>query len=95
MNILADFQSAIHSINKVNHSLSDFKREARRIADLYDEDNDEPYIDAVDSFLSNLSYREMYLIIALLGDELRLSKFLARSEDKPSQVIEKLFFEPK
>lgn len=94
MNILADFQSAIQSINRINRSLSDFKRDTSDIINLYDDDNPEQYLNAIDSMLINLTYREMFLIIALLGDEQTLIKFLDKSEDKPSQIIEKLFFTP-
>jgi hypothetical protein len=94
MNILADFQSAIQSINRITRSLSDFKRDTYDIINLYDEDNPEPYLNAIDCMFANLSYREMYLIIALLGDEKTLVNLLEKSEDQPSQIIEKLFFTP-
>ena len=95
MNILADFESAMQSINRITQSLSDFKRQARRIVSLYDEDNTEPYLNALENLLNDLSYREMYLIIALIGDELALYNILKTSEDQPSQIIEKLFLQPK
>jgi hypothetical protein len=57
MNILADFQSAIQSINRITRSLSDFKRDTYDIINLYDEDNPEPYLNAIDCMFANLSYR--------------------------------------
>lgn len=95
MNILADFQSATNSINHINQVLSDFKRQARRIIALYDEDNIQPYLKGIDDLLNNISYRDMFLIIALLGDELRLNLILEDSNDKPNIILEKLFLQPK
>lgn len=92
MNILADFQSAIQSINRFNVSLHEFKKQTLKIKELYDEDYPEPYLKAIDDLIGNLTYRDMFLIISILGHEQTLINILQKSEDRPDQIIEKLFF---
>lgn len=90
MNILADLQSAIHSINRFNVSLDTFRKQTLKIKELYDEDNPTTYLAAIDKLLTTLSHREMYLIIALIGDEQTLIEIIGKSEDHPSELILKL-----
>lgn len=90
-NILADFQSAVQSINLFSTSLHEFKKQTLKIKELYDPDCPEPYLKAIDGLLGSLSYKDMFLIIAVLGDEQTLVSLLQKSEDRPDQIIEKLF----
>lgn len=92
MNILADFQSAIQSINRFNVSLHEFKKRTLKIIKLYDEDCPQVCLKAIDDLIGNLSYKDMFLIIAIFGHEQTLIKLLQKSDDRPDQIIKKLFF---
>jgi len=91
-NILSDFQSAIQSINRFNVSLYEFKKQTLKIKELYDEDYPEPYLKAIDDLIGNLTYRDTFFIISILGHEQTLINILQKSEDRPDQIIKKLFF---
>ena len=91
MNILADFESATQSINRLNNSILEFKNQIIHIPSLYNEDDPSEYLLAIDSLWRSLSYREMYLLIGLLGDEQTLFKIAERTEDHPHILLEKMF----
>jgi hypothetical protein len=91
VSIISDLKSALQTTKRINEVLSDFKKSTKRIHRLYDDELPEPYLNAIDELLIRFSYRDMFLIIALLGNEKKLIKILGKSEDKPTQIIEKLF----
>jgi hypothetical protein len=91
MNILADFESATQSINRLNNSILEFKNQVIRINALYDNDNRVEYLSAIDQLWHSLSYRDMYLLIGLLGNEETLFKIAQETEEYPNILLEKMF----
>lgn len=97
MNILADFETAIQSIDRINNALKDFKLKVLEVSFFYneafhDEEKLELYLEKLKSAFQNYSTKEMFLLIALFSDEKKLSNALDSfdsSEIHINELIEK------
>lgn len=94
MNILADLQTAIQSINRFNEALSDFKQHALEIATLYREDAPEPFLKRLDNVLSRYSHKDIFLLLSFLIEDAILNKTIKKLDDQPRDILEKVFIDP-
>lgn len=94
MNILADFQSAIQFINRINDALSEFKQQALEISATYKEDNPEPFLKRLDNVLSRYSHKDIFLLLSLLADDTTLNKTIRKLDNQPRDILEKVLIDP-
>lgn len=94
MNILADFESAIQSINRFNNSIKEFNRTTLELATCYCKGNSEEYHQRVNQSLEKYSTRDIFLLLAFLPDETTLNIQTQKIKIDPRELLEKILIKP-